>query len=485
MLNRFAGQFRAMAAGLGIFTLVVGAIAMLSVAEPAQAGGKEAKRKVTEFTLDNGMHVVVVPDHRAPVVTHMVWYRVGAADEPPGKSGIAHFLEHLMFKSTEKLKSGEFSKTVSRLGGQDNAFTGYDATSYYQRVNKASLAKVMAMEADRMINLRLNDREVKTERDVILEERRTRTENNPSALLGEQMNAALYLSHPYGTPIIGWMHEMEELNREDALAFYKRFYAPNNAILIVAGDVTPEEVKKLALETYGKIPANPAVSAKRKRVKEPVSRAPRRVVLHDERAGKPVFRRYYQAPSYVTAEKGDAEALDLLMKIVGSGTTSRLYQALVSKQKLASSASGYYSGHGLDMGSIVIYGIPTDGVSLEKLEQAFNGVIAEVITNGVTQDELNRARNSYIADYIYGIDSQSKLARRYGWALVVGNSVSEVESWPDALRKVTLADIKRVAAKYFKMKASVTGYLLPTPEPDASVNAGATEATPASGAKRS
>ena len=234
--------------------------------------------------LDNGMDVVVIPDHRAPVVTHMVWYRVGAADEQPGVSGIAHFLEHLMFKATENMASGEFSKTIARLGGQDNAFTSQDVTAYFQRIARDRLPTVMKMEAERMTKLRLEEKEVLTERDVIKEERRSRTDNNPSSILAEEMNAALYQSHPYGIPIIGWMHEIGDLTREDALSFYRRHYAPNNAILIVAGDVTLDEVLKLASDTYAKVPNNPQVKPY-KRPTEPPAKAARRVELIDARAG--------------------------------------------------------------------------------------------------------------------------------------------------------------------------------------------------------
>ncbi len=207
--------------------------------------------------LENGLEIVVVPDRRAPVVTHMVWYKVGGADEPPGKSGIAHFLEHLMFKGTDKIPAGEFSKIVARLGGQDNAFTAQDITAYFQRVAKEKLSQVMSMEADRMANLRLDEKEVLTERKVIREERRSRVDNDPSSLLQEQMMAALYIAHPYHTPVIGWDTEIRELSREDALRHYKKFYAPNNAILVVTGDVDPDQVVALAKDTYGKFPANP------------------------------------------------------------------------------------------------------------------------------------------------------------------------------------------------------------------------------------
>ena len=420
----------------------------------------QASPRATEFSLENGMTVVVVEDHRAPVVTHMVWYRVGAADEPPGVSGIAHFLEHLMFKSTEKIAVGEFSKIVARLGGQDNAFTGHDVTAYFQRIAKDRLATVMEMEADRMVNLRLDEKEVLTERNVILEERRSRTESNPSAILEEQMNATLYMSHPYGLPVIGWEHEMAKLSRDDALTFYKRFYAPNNAILVVTGDITPDELKPLAEATYGKLPVQADVKA-RPRAQEPPHRAARRIELKDPRAGKPSFHRSYLAPAYLTAEPGEAEALDLLLKVVASGSTSRVYKRLVVEDKVASSTGGYYSGSARDSGKISLYAVPSDGVGLDKVEAALDTVLAEVRKGGITAAELERAKKSYLAEYIYESDNQASLARRYGWSLTVGRTVKDIENWPDQIAKVTLEDTAKVAAKYFDIRRSVTGTLLP------------------------
>lgn len=421
-----------------------------------------AQPRVSEFRLDNGMQVVVIPDARAPVVTHMVWYKVGAADEPRGVSGIAHFLEHLMFKSTEKIASGEFSKIVSRLGGQDNAFTGHDITSYFQRISKDRLRKVMEMEADRMVNLKLTDQEVLTERDVIIEERRSRIENNPGALLDEMMDAQLYVHHPYGIPVIGWMHEMQKLSPADAMAFYKRYYAPNNAILVVAGDVTADEVKSLATEIYGKIPAN-MERVRDPRIQDPPQRGPRRVSLEDPRAGKASLHRDYIAPSYTTAKPGEAEALDLLMKIAADGPTSRVYRQLVIEEKVASSTGGSYMGSALDEGKISFYAITADGASIADVEASLDKVIAEIRANGVTEAELERAKNGYIADYIYENDNQATLARRYGWSLALGRTIAQVESWPKDIAKVTLDDVKAAAARWLDPKGSVTGTLLPKP----------------------
>src|SRR3954464_1478793 len=262
------------------------------------------------FTLSNGLHVVVIPDHRTPVVTHMIWYKVGSADETPGKSGLAHFLEHLMFKGTAKHQVGEFSKTVLRVGGNENAFTSTDYTGYFQRVPRDQLPKMMEFEADRMTGLVLKDENVLPERDVVLEEYNMRVANSPEARLTEQVMAALYLNHPYGRPVIGWHHEIEKLTREDALAFYKRFYAPNNATLVITGDVDANEIHPLAERTFGRIAPQPTISPHRMRPQEPVPAAPRTVTLSDPRVENPGLRRYYLVHSATTAAAGDGPARD-------------------------------------------------------------------------------------------------------------------------------------------------------------------------------
>src|SRR6201746_1899987 len=281
------------------------------------------------FTLTNGMQVVVIPDHRTPVVTQMVWYKVGSADETSGKSGLAHFLEHLMFKGTSAHPEGEFSKTVLRIGGNENAFTSTDYTGYFQRVPREQLARMMEFEADRMTGLILKDENVLPERDVVLEEYNMRVANNPEARLTEQIMAALYLNHPYGRPVIGWRQEIEKLSREDALAFYKRFYAPNNAILVIAGDVDAKEIRPMVEQAYGAIPAQPAIPAQRVRPQEPEPAAPRTVTLSDPRVEQPGVRRYYLVPSATTAASGESPALDVLAQLMGGGRHSYLHRALV------------------------------------------------------------------------------------------------------------------------------------------------------------
>ncbi|MFN4170107.1 MAG: M16 family metallopeptidase, partial [Pseudorhodobacter sp.] len=276
---------------------------------------------VTRFTLPNGLEAVVIEDHRAPVVVHMMWYRTGAADEPPGKSGIAHFLEHLMFKGTENMAPGEFSATVEAQGGDDNAFTSWDYTAYFQRVAADRLDLMMRMEADRMRGLILSEQDVETERGVILEERSQRTDSDPGSLFGEQRRAALYLNHPYAIPIIGWRHEIEALGREDALEFYRTFYAPNNAILIVAGDVTPDEVRALAETHYGPIEPTPDLPP-RVRPAEPPHLSERRLSMADPRVAQPYAIRTYLAPQRRAGEQAEAAALTVLAEILGGNSTT-------------------------------------------------------------------------------------------------------------------------------------------------------------------
>ncbi len=460
------------------FSFFWAAAIMMLISSPFSSSNAQGRAFYTK--LSNGMEVVVLPDRRVPVVTHMVWYRVGGADEPIGKSGIAHFLEHLMFKGTQKIPPGEFSKIIARNGGQDNAFTSNDITAYFQRVSKDRLPLIMEMEADRMINLRLDENDVTTERKVILEERRSRVDNEPLSILQEQMQAAFYLAHPYGIPVIGWEHEIAQLNRQDALAFYKKFYAPNNAILVIAGDVSPEEVMPLAEKFYGVIPANPD-AAVRSRVQEPEHAAERRVVLRDDRAGKATLQRMYMAPAYSKAAPSEAEALEMLARIVGSSNTSRLYMKLVVEQKKASSASGWFSGAALDSGSLAFYAVAAGDTKLEDIETLMDGVLDDVRNNGVTQEELDRARNAAIADIVYMSDNQASLARTYGWALATGRTVQEVENRAERLANVTVDDIKQAAVKHIDIKRSVTGLLVPVASQTASASPQAAPKQPGGG----
>ncbi|MEP1208191.1 MAG: pitrilysin family protein [Rhizobiaceae bacterium] len=426
----------------------------------AQAAEEKMGPEVTSFFLENGLQVVVIPDRRAPVVTHMVWYRAGSADEPPGKSGIAHYLEHLMFKGTKTTANGEFSSRVAAIGGQENAFTSTDYTGYFQRVTPAALEEMMTLEADRMENLVLTDELIIPERDVVQEERNSRTENNPGSLLREAMAATLYQNHPYGIPIIGWQHEVNSLDKDDAIAFYDKFYTPNNAILVVAGDVEVETVRTLAQKTYGKVKRR-AEPGKRMRPTEPPPRAARRVVMEDARVRTPSYQRLYLVPSYNTAEPGEAEALEVLGDVLGGGSTSRMYKSLVIEQKIATSAGSWYQGGALDDTSFGIYGAPTDKTSLEQVEAATDKEIAKLLESGVTEDEVEQTKSRLIKQAIFSQDSQSTLARIYGGSLMLGSTIEDVQAWPDRLRAVTPEAVNKVARKYLKLKRSVTGYLSP------------------------
>jgi zinc protease len=439
--------------------MLVAAVAALGGVASGGAARAATGPEVTDFTLSNGLEVVVVQDHRAPVVTHMIWYKVGAADETPGKSGLAHFLEHLMFKGTEKHPGAAFSQDVAAIGGQENAFTTADYTGFFQRVPREHLKEMMALEADRITNLVLTDAVVKPELNVVLEEQNMRVANNPNARLSEQVDAALYLNHPYGRPVIGWRHEIEKLTRDDALAFYKRFYTPNNAIVVVAGDVTPDEVKADAEETYAKVPVRTVIGP-RQRPTEPVQEAPRTVTLADPRVEQPSVSRAYLAPSETTAKPGESEALDVLAHVLGSGANSRLYRTLVVDKGIALSAGAFYSGTALDYGKFDVYAAPKPGVTLHQAEQAIDAVLNDVIARGVTEDELDRAKNRLIADAVYAQDNQATLARWYGAALATGQTVDQVRTWPDRIRAVTADAVQQAARTWLNRRQSVTGYLV-------------------------
>jgi zinc protease len=440
-------------------------LAAAVVAFALTASGAFAQTTVTSdppasFSLENGLKVVVIPDHRTPVVTEMIWYKVGSADETAGKSGLAHFLEHLMFKGTSKHPADEFSQTVLRIGGNENAFTSTDYTGYFQRVPREQLGKMMEFEADRMTGLVLKDENVLPERDVVLEEYNMRVANNPDARLNEQIMAALYLNHPYGRPVIGWHHEIEKLNREDALAFYRRFYAPNNATLVIAGDVEAKDVRAMAEHTFGEVAPQPAIPAQRLRPQEPEPAGPRTVTLADPRVEQPSLKRYYLVPSATTAAAGESPALDVLGQLLGGGSNSYLYRALVVNQPLAVNAGAGYQGTSLDATQFSIYASPKAGVPFATVEEAIDRVVADIARNTVPAEDLERVKTQLIAEAIYAQDSQATLARWYGAALTTGLNIDDIRSWPDRIRAVTAEQVRAAAQKWLDKKRSVTGYLV-------------------------
>lgn len=424
----------------------------------------QAEEAVTTFTLDNGMDVVVIEDHRAPVVTHMVWYKTGSADEPVGASGVAHFLEHLLFKATDNMESGEFSATVAANGGSDNAFTSFDYTAYFQRIAADRLELMMQMESDRMINLRITEEDVETERQVVLEERNQRTENNAGALAREQFVAALYQNHRYGVPIIGWKHEMEQLSLQDALDFYDLYYSPNNAILIVAGDVYPDEVRALAEQYYGVIPAEPNLP-ERIRPEEPPQRAERRITFVDPRVSQPYVTRSYLAPERDSGAQKEAAALVYLAELLGgSPFTSALGKALQFETQTAVYAGAGYRGSSLDDTSFGISAAPSEGVSLSEIEAAVDAVIADFKETPIDPAQMESIRAQLRASEIYAKDDVAGIARRYGTALTQGLTVADVQAWPQILQEVTAEDVKAVAAKVLNKDQAVTGWVVSSEE---------------------
>lgn len=427
----------------------------LCTAIPAAAG------EVTSFDLKNGLKVVVIEDHRAPVVTQMVWYRAGAADEKPGVSGVAHFLEHLMFKGTDTVASGDFSKTVEANGGSDNAFTSWDYTGYFQRIAADRLELVMKMEADRMRNLKLSEDDWKTELQVIIEERNQRTDSDPGAIFSEQRRAAQFLNHPYGTPVIGWRHEMEGLTRQDALDWYRTYYAPNDAVLVIAGDVTPDNVRKLAETYYGPLAPSEGIG-ERKRPQEPAQLSERRMSFKDPRVAQPYVVRSYLAPERDAGDQKKAAALTMLAAALGgSSQTSILANTLQFDQKIALYAYAGYDGTSYDDTTFDLAVAPTPGVSLADAEKAMDAVLADVMKNGIPAEQFARIKTQIKAENIYAEDSVASLARRYGEALTTGLTIADVQEWPAVLDAVTQEDVLAAAAEVLDSRRAVTGWMMP------------------------
>ncbi|ATQ54971.1 M16 family metallopeptidase [Paracoccus yeei] len=417
---------------------------------------------ISHFTLPNGLETVVIEDHRAPVVVQMVWYKIGSADETPGKSGIAHYLEHLMFKGTDKLGPGEFSKTVTANGGSDNAFTSYDYTAYFQRIASDRLPLVMEMESDRMQNLRIGEDDWKAERQVVLEERSQRTDSDPGAQFAEERSAVQFYNHPYGRPVIGWRQEMEGLTREDAIAWYDAHYAPNDAVLILAGDVTPEQARDLAERYYGPIPPKPDAT-RAPRPQEPEQRAPRRMERVDPRVAQPVLLRTVLAPERNPGDQKTAAALTVLAALLGgSPQTSVLARDLVLPGK-ALYVDASYDGTTVDPTTFGLSLVPAPGVSQPEAEAALDAALARFLREGPDAAQLERVKTQIGAARVYAQDSAHGRAYDYGQGLSVGLTVQDVNDWPDILAAVTPDDIVSAARLVLDSRASVTGWLLPEP----------------------
>ncbi len=433
------------------------------LASPAIAHAKlftVEKRRSESFTLANGLQVVVLPSSRAPIVNQLVVYKVGSADEVYGKTGIAHFLEHMMFKGTDTVGPTEFSRIVSRNGGRDNAYTSFDTTGFYQTVSPDRLEMVMRMEADRMAGLRITEKELIPERQVVLEERRMRIDNSPGALLGEAVQELLFGRHkPYGMPISGYVDDVKKLGVRDLMAFYGKWYAPNNAILIVAGDTTPDQVRKLAEKHYGPI-ARRKIEPRR-RPDEGAQDLPQRVARADARVAEPRWSRNYLAPSYHKGETKHAYALQVLARLLGGAETSRLWRSLVDDRKLALSAWASYSPSAVGLTTFDLGAQPATATPMADIENAMGGLLTKLIDDGVTAEEVERSQNQLLAGAIYSQDSLQSGPRIYGNALGVGGTVADIDAWPQRIAAVTPADIVAAARHVWQPRNLVTSVLMP------------------------
>lgn len=456
---------------------VLGLALALATAGVATAPAKAAVYGAESFMLDNGMQVVLIPNHRAPVVRHMVWYRIGAADETPGKSGIAHFLEHLMFKGTPRYPGTAISDIVAKNGGDQNAFTSQDYTGYFQSIAVDRLPLVMDIEADRMRNLVLDKKEVDTEREVIIEERRMSSDNVPSALLYERLNAGLWMTNHYSVPVIGWEAEMHGLSREDAFDVYHAAYAPHNAILVVAGDITMDKLKPLAEKYYGAIPKSGEYKPRvRPTFLDP--RAETRVVLHDERVGQAEWVREIIAPSYNVGDRTDVHALELFAEMIGGGSTAKLYRTLVIDQKVAAAFGASYEGDAISYGTFFLSMTPSPGVTPEQAEEAFTKAMEATLKDGITDADVAQAKRRIMAGLAFAKDSPMRAAQAVGAALTVGETLNDIENWPEDIDKITAEQVRSAARKLFTQYSSATGILLP---PVARAAPPATPGRPAAG----
>ncbi|PLX75977.1 MAG: peptidase M16 [Azoarcus sp.] len=400
-----------------------------------------------ETTLANGMKVIVKEDRRAPSVVHMVWYRTGSMDEPEGVSGVAHVLEHLMFKGTKTLKAGEFNKRVAAVGGRDNAFTSKDYTAYFQQVPPSHLGQMMTLEADRMRNLVITDDEFARERAVVQEERRLRTDDQPRALVYEQLMSTSFQAHPYRRPVIGWMSDLEAMKAEDARTWYRRWYAPNNAYLVVVGDVDHKSVFEMAREHYGKIKANPL--PERRISTEPEQQGHRSAVVKAP-AELPYLAMAWKVPALRNPDADrDAYALQVLAAILDGYDGARLNSRLVRDSRIAMSAGAGYDGTGRGPSLFYLDGVPAAGQSVESLETALRAELQRIRDEGVSEAELNRVKTQALASKVYKRDSLMVQAMEIGYIEAAGLSWRDDERLLEGLREVTADEVRSVAQRYF------------------------------------
>lgn len=446
---------------------LISSLSLLSMA-PAQAqvtGPRPAQEKPIQYQLANGMTVIIKPDRRAPTAVHMVYVRVGAMDEVDGTTGVAHVLEHMLFKGTKDVGVGEFSRRVAALGGRENAFTTRDQTAYFQQIPKERLEDVMKLEADRFANNTWPDAEFKRELEVVKEERRSRTEDNPRSQLFEQLSAVTFQASPYRRPVVGWMNDLEALTPDDAREFYRRWYVPANAAVIVAGDVDPAEVRRLVERHYGRIPAR-AVPARKPR-EEPEQKGMRRMEFKAP-ADQSYVALAFKVPQVRsfedTVDNNDALALTVLAAVLDGYEGARLDRALTQgPDRLADSVGAGNGLWGRGPQLFTLTGIPAAGKTPEALEAALRAQVARVASEGVTEAELNRVKTRWIAGEIYKLDSLMNQARELGSHWTMGLPLDASERLLEKLRGVTAAQVKAVAGKYFGDDQLNVGILRPLP----------------------
>ena len=418
--------------------------------------------EVQEFKLDNGLKIVVQEDHRAPVVVSQVWYRAGALDEVNGKTGVAHVLEHMMFKGTKAVPAGKFSRLIAAAGGKENAFTAQDQTTYYQQLEKSNMPLSIKLEADRMANLNLTDEEFAKEIKVVMEERRWRTEDKPQSKVNEQFNSTIYHVHPYGRPVVGWMNDLENMTAADAREWYNTWYAPNNATLVVVGDVNAQDVLKLAKQYFG--PLKPHALPARKPQVEPEQKGERRVVVKAQ-AKLPYVLMGFHVPSLQDADKDvDPYALEILAGVLNGNASARLNQNLVRQSRIAIDVDAGYDMVQRGRQSIfVLDGTPSEGRSVAELEAAILNEVEKIKTGGVTEEELQRVKAQVIAADVYQRDSMFYQAMQIGNLETAGFSWRILKDYPAKLQAVTAEQVQLVAKKYFNKDNLTVATLDPQP----------------------
>ena len=434
-------------------------MALAFIAAPCVAADNTAERE-----LANGLRVIVKTDRRAPVVAAVVWYKVGSIDEVSGGTGVAHVLEHMMFKGTKSLAAGEYSRTIAAAGGRDNAFTSTDFTGYFATLQKSNLDLMLRLEADRMANLTLSPEEFAKEIKVVMEERRWRTDDQPRSLVYEQLMATALTAHPYRNPIVGWMSDLENMRVEDAREFYRRWYVPNNAVLVVVGDVEPSEVFELAQKRFGAIPPRPLPM--RKPQDEPPQLGAKRVVVKAP-AELPYVMMAFRVPVLRDAEKDwEPYALEMLSAVLDGSEAARLRRALIREERVASVANASYESVSRGPGFFYLYGAPTQGRTVAEVEQGLRREMAKIAEHGVSDEELERAKAQAIAAQVFQRDSMFYQARVIGVLETAGIPHQTIDLQLKKLREMTSDQVREVARKYFREDALSIAYLDPQPVAD-------------------